>query len=159
MINQGVADAQRVCIVGASYGGYVALAGAAFTPDLYKCAVSIAGVSDLRELVREDVPGHGATSAAESFFKERIGPLADPNLVSKSPVNAVSHIHIPILIMYGTGDGVVPTGQSERMAKALREAGKQVKVVTLDKEDHWLSRSASRLQVLRELEAFLKENL
>jgi dipeptidyl aminopeptidase/acylaminoacyl peptidase len=74
-------------------------------------------------------------------------------------VNAVNRIHIPILIMYGTGDGVVPTGQSERMAKALRQAGKPVKVVTLDQEDHWLSRSASRVQVLRELEAFLKENL
>jgi dipeptidyl aminopeptidase/acylaminoacyl peptidase len=159
MIHQGVADAQRVCVVGASYGGYVALAGAAFTPDLYQCAVSIAGVSDLRALVFEDVPGYGTISAAESYIKERVGPLNDPNLVSKSPLNAVGRIHIPILIMYGTGDGVVPTGQSERMAKALREAGKPVKVVTLDKEDHWLSRSESRIQVLRELETFLKENL
>jgi dipeptidyl aminopeptidase/acylaminoacyl peptidase len=135
------------------------LAGAAFTPDLYRCAVSIAGISDLREFVFEDVPGYGTASTTESAFKERLGAKNDPNLVSKSPLNAVNRIHIPILIMYGTGDGVVPTGQSERMATALREAGKSVKVVTLDKEDHWLSRSESRIQVLRELETFLKENL
>jgi dipeptidyl aminopeptidase/acylaminoacyl peptidase len=134
----------------------VAFAGAAYTPDLYKCAVGIAGVSDL---VREEVPMYGSISTADLYVAERIGAPGDPNLAAKSPINAVKEIHIPVLIMYGTGDGVVPTGQSERMARALRDAGKSVKVVTLDKEDHWLSRSTTRLQVLRELQAFLKENL
>jgi dipeptidyl aminopeptidase/acylaminoacyl peptidase len=160
MIEQGVADSHRVCIVGASYGGYAALAGAAFTPDLYSCAVSISGVTDLPALMRETVPIYGGTlSTTLSIWKARIGAPNDSNLAAKSPINAVKSIKVPVLIIYGTGDGVVPNEQSERMARALKAGGKNVSVAVLAGEDHWLSRTEARVQVLKELEAFLGKNL
>jgi dipeptidyl aminopeptidase/acylaminoacyl peptidase len=160
MIDQGIADPHRICIVGASYGGYAALAGAAFTPDLYSCAVSIAGVSDLPALMREEVPLYeGTISNSMSDWKAHIGGPNDSNLATKSPINAVKAIKIPILIVYGTGDSVVPTAQSEKMAQALKSAGKSVSVAVLPGEDHWLSRTETRVQVLKELEAFLRLHL
>jgi dipeptidyl aminopeptidase/acylaminoacyl peptidase len=160
MIDQGVADPHRVCIVGASYGGYAALAGAAFTPDLYSCAVSISGVTDLPALMRESVPIYGgALSTSLSVWKARIGAPNDSNLAAKSPINAVKSIKVPVLIIYGTGDGVVPNEQSARMVHALQSAGKSVAVAILQGEDHWLSRTETRVQVLKELDAFLGQHL
>jgi dipeptidyl aminopeptidase/acylaminoacyl peptidase len=162
MIEQGIADAHHVCIVGASsYGGYAALAGAAFTPQLYSCAVSINGVSDLAVLMREEVPMYNeAISASQSSWKMRIGDLSDySGLKGKSPINSVGSVTAPILIVYGTGDGVVPTEQSERMAQALKGAGKSVELVKLPGEDHWLSRTDTRTEVLRQIERFLKDHI
>jgi dipeptidyl aminopeptidase/acylaminoacyl peptidase len=98
-------------------------------------------------------------STALSEWKARIGAPNDPNLADKSPINSVKSITIPVLIVYGTGDSVVPNEQSERMAKALRAAGKSVTTTTLQGEDHWLSRTDTRIQVLRELDRFLKDHL
>ena len=167
MIDQGIADAHRVCIVGMSYGGYAALAGAAFTPGLYTCAASVNGVSDLRAVMREQVPLYGGsafrlgryTSASESVWKERIGSETDSALDTKSPINSVAAISVPVMVAYGTGDGVVPTEQSIRMTEALQKAAKAVTVVKLPDEDHWLSQAETRTQLLRALEGFLKEHL
>jgi len=167
MIDQGIADAHRVCIVGMSYGGYAALAGAAFTPTLYACAASVNGVSDLRALMREQVPLYGGSafrpgryiSISESVWKERIGSETDSALDTKSPINSVAAISIPVMVAYGTGDGIVPTEQSIRMTEALQRAGKAVTVVKLPDEDHWLSQAETRTQLLQALESFLKEHL
>jgi dipeptidyl aminopeptidase/acylaminoacyl peptidase len=160
----GIADPHRVCIVGMSYGGYAALAGAAFTPDLYTCAASVNGVSDLRALMQSQVlnPGLRAVrviSTAESVWKERIGEETDPRLGTKSPINSVAAITAPVMIAYGTGDGVVPTEQSTRMADALQKSGKSVTVVKLPDEDHWLSQAQTRTQLLEALDSFLKQHL
>lgn len=172
MIDQGVADPRRVCIVGMSYGGYAALAGAAFTPSLYACAVSINGISDLRALMRSQVPQpvplfatrrgqvyyFGRTrSAAASKFKERVGSETDPRLGTKSPINSVAAITIPVLIAYSLG--VTAEDQSIPMVKALTKAGKSVAVVELPEEVAWLSRSDTRTLLLEALESFLKAHL
>ena len=110
--------------------------------------------------MRETVPIYGGTlSTTLSIWKARIGAPNDSNLAAKSPINAVQSIKVPILIIYGTGDGVVPNEQSERMARVLKAAGKNVTVAVLAGEDHWLSRTDARVQVLKELEAFLGKNL
>jgi len=88
-----------------------------------------------------------------------MGEPTDRRLTEKSPINSVATIQIPILLMYGTGDAIVPSEQSERMASALKAAGKNVTMVVLAGEDHWLSRSETRVQVLRELESFLRSHL
>jgi dipeptidyl aminopeptidase/acylaminoacyl peptidase len=161
MIDQGIADARRVCIVGISYGGYAALAGAAFTPTLYRCAVSINGISDLRAMKQEDAPTQQGwfryVSPAQSQWKERIG--TGSALDAKSPINSVATIAVPVFIAYGTGDGVVANDQSLRMAEALRKAGKEVTLLKLPDEDHWLSRAETRTQLLVSLESFLKAHL
>ena len=162
MIEQGIADPHRVCIVGLSYGGYAALAGAAFTPDLYVCAASINGISDVRAWRQALVPENGFVrwvSTSQPVVDERIGKESDSRLDSRSPIHSAAAITIPVMIAYGSGDGVVANAQSTRMAEALQKAGKSVTVVKLPDEDHWMSRADTRTQLLEEIEAFLKQHL
>jgi dienelactone hydrolase len=157
MISQGLVDAKRVCIVGASYGGYAALAGAAFTPTLYKCAVSINGVSDLPEMLADY--DRGTRGGIFDYWREHIGAPYDPAVRAKSPVHAADRISVPILLMHAANDTVVPLRQSEGMARALSKAGKSVTFIQLPGEDHWLSRGETRTQMLKVLEQFLAANL
>lgn len=164
MIEQGVADPHRICIVGADkggYSGYAALAGAAFTTELYTCAVSINGITDLPAMIRTSVPDRfHVISTAQTWWSERVGEPNDPALAAKSPINSVKSIRIPILLAYGAGP--VPKDQSKRMASALRAAGKSVTVVELPGEEYWTERTEQTeavALVYRELEKFLNEHL
>lgn len=159
MIDRGIADGRRVAIVGFGYGGYVALAGAAFTPDLYKCAVSIDGITDLPSLMRDEVPlYYGAISTSLSQWKAHIGAPNDSRLAAKSPINSVKSVQAPILVVYGT-NAAIPNEQSERMASALKAVGKDVTVEALSSEENWLWQTDTRVQFLHSLEAFLRDHL
>ncbi len=157
MVRSGRADAARVCIVGASYGGYAALAGATLTPEKYACAVSIAGIADL--LLYLDNAGLGGRPnwVAEGW---RLDPRGDrEHIRAISPANLAANVRAPVLLMHGPQDTIVPFEQSRIMNDHLRAAGKNVRFVELAGEDHWASTSAGRTQMLRELEAFLAQNL
>jgi dipeptidyl aminopeptidase/acylaminoacyl peptidase len=158
MIKAGIADPRRICIVGASYGGYAALAGAAFTPELYRCAVSVSGPSDLAQMLIDEKNQHGRKSAAVDYWKLSIGAnTADAK--AASPIEAAARVKAPVLILHGRDDTVVPFDQSAHMVSALRDAGKPVTFVELKGDDHWLSFSETRTQMLSEIEKFLAENL
>ena len=159
LIDQGIADPKRVCIVGASYGGYAALAGAAFTPELYACAVSVAGVSDLPEMLAWDEKMSGDESDGFFYWRDSIGDSLDSRIAEKSPARSARNIRAPILLLHGTNDSVVPFAQSEMMANALKAAGKPHQLIPLESEDHWLSSSATRTRLLSEIEKFLAANL
>ena len=157
----GIADAKRVCIVGASYGGYAALAGATLTPERYRCAASVAGVADLPMMLLTLERMTGANSTSSDWWRVLIGDRgADrEQLGAVSPAFHAAAVTAPILLMHGANDVIVPIEQSQRMDKALRAAGKQVRLVEFEGEDHWLSDAATRIQMLRELEGFLAEHL
>ena len=140
MIEQGVADGGRVCIVGASYGGYAALAGAAFTPELYACAVSVNGPANLPEMLAWQVSQRGKESSTAGYWVDSIGSRLDPQVLARSPAKAVEHVRAPILLIYSADDTVVPPSQSREMAQALKEHGTPVELVRLEGDDHWLSR-------------------
>jgi dipeptidyl aminopeptidase/acylaminoacyl peptidase len=159
LVEQGVADAKRVCIVGMSYGGYAALAGAAFTPDLYRCAVSINGVSDLPVMLSYESAHEGQESDTVAFWKNHIGSSTDRAVIEKSPSRAAAQVKAPVLLLHSTNDTVVPSNQSEIMSRALSAVDKRVTLVKLDGDDHWLSQTKTRMQVLKETESFLKANL
>jgi dipeptidyl aminopeptidase/acylaminoacyl peptidase len=150
-----------VCIVGASYGGYAALAGATLTPNRYRCAAAIAGVSDLVEMLRLEEAEYGSESMSADYWRLSIGDRQEDRerIRNVSPINLVDNVRIPILLMHGTDDTVVPIAQSQRMYDRLRGAGKDVRFVQLSGEDHWLSDAPTRIQMLRELETFLAANL
>lgn len=158
MVERGIVDASRICIAGASYGGYSALAGAAFTPDLYACAISINGVTDLPMMLGYERSA-GEESNAVAYWSEHIGSHTDETVAARSPARAVDGIRAPILLLHGSSDTVVPPEQTRVMLKALRAKRKPVKFVELPGEDHWLSRSESRIRVLTEMETFLAEHL
>lgn len=152
LVAQGTVDAKRVCIAGGSYGGYAALQGAVRDPAQYRCAISFAGVSDLRAMSIYD--------RDFLYHKRRKRALdrAAPDLAAVSPVNAAATITTPVLLVHGKKDQVVPIAQSERMAKALTRAGKSVEFVVQPEGDHHLSRQADRIQLLELTEAFLKKH-
>lgn len=156
-VKQGVADPQRVCIVGASFGGYAALMGVAKTPDLYRCAVSFAGVSDLVELARDANMYRFGADAMEA----QVGSLDNEKerLKTTSPRFLAPQIKAPVLLIHGTTDRSVPFYQAELMQSALKEAGKKFRFVKQDLGDHHLSIYEHRLEFFTELEAFLAKNL
>jgi dipeptidyl aminopeptidase/acylaminoacyl peptidase len=158
LARQGLIDPKRVCIVGASYGGYAALAGAAFDPGVYRCAASIAGPADLHRMVAW-TKGHSGV-AAQRYWTRFMG-ASDPQdkvLDEISPSEHADKITIPVLLIHGKDDTVVPLEQTRVMEKALREAGKPAEVVVMPGEDHWLSRGETRLQMLQSVVAFLEKN-
>ena len=159
MIADGIADPKRICIVGASYGGYATLAGATLTPDLYACAASIAGVSDLPEMIKWSRKLNG--KRARDFWVSRIGSPVDDSekLRATSPARQARNVKCPILLMHGELDTTVPIRQSVLMEDALKDAGKPVTFVRLEGDDHYLQLGATRLQMLTELEKFLEANI
>lgn len=161
LAEQGIVDPKRVCIVGASYGGYAALAGAALDVGVYRCAVSVAGISDLKRFLKwtNEERGH-RDNHSQRYWDRFMGASSpnDPALQAISPIEHVSAVTAPVLLIHGRDDTVVPYEQSEVMADALKRQGKLVELVTLKHEDHWLSRSATRQQMLEASVAFLKKN-
>jgi dipeptidyl aminopeptidase/acylaminoacyl peptidase len=157
----GVIDPSRVCIVGASYGGYAALAGPTLDPGVYRCAVSVAGMSDLKLFLRRTALLAGTSdNFAERYWDRFVGikGSSDPILQTVSPIAHIDSVNVPILLIHGEDDTVVPFEQSQVMLSALKRAGKPVQLVTLKHEDHWLSRSETRLQMLQATVDFLKAN-
>lgn len=154
----GYIDPKRVCIVGGSYGGYAALAGVTLEHGVYRCAVSVAGLSDLHKLIGGplvDVERSSSVRYWDRFMGAKTP--SDPELDQISPLHHAAETSAPILLIHGRDDTVVPIEQSLRMEAALNSANKPVELVTLDSEDHWLSREATRLQMLQATVAFLEK--
>ncbi|ATC32681.1 S9 family peptidase [Caulobacter vibrioides] len=214
LASQGVIDPKRVCIMGASYGGYAALAGATLDKGVYRCAVSVAGVSDLQLVRRAVFNPKSVCVKAGTSLDERLntvtmnesrgseertydctyrgaGPTAAPDLLTADPdsrdlrtstsprywlrfigieggqapdLDAISpaklahKADIPVLLIHGKDDTIVPYEHSQIMADALTKAGKPVNLIPLDGEDHWLSRGNTRLKMLTEAVAFVEKH-
>jgi dipeptidyl aminopeptidase/acylaminoacyl peptidase len=158
LVKEGIADAAKVCIVGASYGGYAALAGVTLDPTVYRCAVSVAGLSDLPRMLawegRGGLDNRGVTRYWDRFWG--VSGRTDPLLDAISPIKHVDAVKAPVLLIHGRDDTVVPFEQTQLMFDALRRARKEVQLVVLKKEDHWLSRGETRLQMLEATVAFLR---
>ncbi len=161
LASQGMIDPARVCIVGASYGGYAAMAGPTLDPGVYKCAVAVSGVSDLRRMVEwEADQGGRRDSPVVRYWNRFMGAerLGDRNLDAVSPAAQAVRADAPILMLHGRDDTVVPFEQSRVFAEALRRAGKPYELVELPSEDHWLSRAATRQWMLAETVRFLEQH-
>jgi acetyl esterase/lipase len=161
LAQRGTIDPKRVCIVGGSYGGYAALAGVTLDPGVYRCAVSVAGLSDLKRFLRWTNEYQGTRDNIAQRYWDRfmgVSGRGDPALQAISPIEHIGAVTAPVLLIHGRDDTVVPYEQSEVMADALKHAGKSVEFVTLKREDHWLSRSDTRYQMLQATVAFLKAN-
>ncbi len=153
-IQQGIADSEHVCIVGWSFGGYLALLAAQRNPELFKCAVDIAGVSDLRMLIDE---GYQWMRGA-SYRKLQLGTDSD-KLKRDSPRLHAADFKVPVMLLHGKKDYQVPFEQSDAMDSALKRNGKAHRFVVVPDADHQFSDEKDRAVLLKETEAFLRENL
>lgn len=158
--SQGLADTSRACIVGESYGGYAAMTGIARDADRFKCASAMAGVSDLRMMQLWERREEGPDSRAFEYWSAQLGdPGRDrKEMDENSAAYMVDRIKGPVLLLHGKEDDIVPIEQSERMEKAMREAGKDVKYVVFPKGDHSFGKG-TLLTYLTELGAFLDKHL
>jgi dienelactone hydrolase len=144
---QDIIDPERVCIMGASYGGYAALAGVTLQQGQYRCAISVAGISDLSRMVRDDLKISGGNRTLRRSLETEIGKGRE--LAEISPEKHAGRADAPILLIHGKDDTVVLYNQSTIMANALKKAEKPFEFVTLEGEDHWLSRADTRLEMLQ----------
>ena len=156
--DHGIVDPQRVCIVGASYGGYAALAGAALQQGIYRCAVSVAGLSNLRDML--DSNRKLSDNSSLRFLARYFGveDASDAKLDALSPVKHAEDVTIPVLLIHGKQDRIVNPTHSYNMSVALKRAKKSVEYIELAGEDHWLSRAATRAQMLEATVRFLEKN-
>jgi dipeptidyl aminopeptidase/acylaminoacyl peptidase len=153
LVEQGIADADRICIVGWSYGGYAAAMGAVTVPDLYRCAVSINGVLDLARLATVDqnhTDGH--------TWAEHMG-LKGEQAKSISPYHQAEKVAIPMLIVQAKDDVRVPRVHGKSMADRLQDLGKDVQYLELEYGGHSVTYEPARREVLSALEQFLRRNI
>ncbi len=158
LIKSGIADPKHVAIVGGSFGGYLAVCGAAYEPDLYKCAVTIAGVFDWSRIIQD---GRRSNPLA---YERLIRQLGDPKLQKEkfdalSPILSAAKIKIPVFIAHGEDDHVVAASQSHRLAAILRKAGVPYETMFETWEGHGFSTLKNRAELYERIDAFLKKNL
>jgi dipeptidyl aminopeptidase/acylaminoacyl peptidase len=157
----GTIDPRRVCIVGASYGGYAAMAGVSVEQGVYRCASAIAGVSDLRRMLSSETNDAGGTKrTVVRYWQRYMGAKNndDSSIDAWSPARLASKVSVPLQLIHGKDDIVVPMEQSNFMANAMKDAGKPVDMVVLPGEDHWLSRPATRTAMLAAVIGFLEKH-
>ncbi len=154
LIADGIADPNAIAIVGASYGGYAALMGSVKTPDFYRCAISVNGVSNVFDLVKDNRVFWRSYNAID----EQIGN-DNATLRAISPVNFADKIKVPVLLIHGTDDRQVEIKHSYQMRDALQKAKKDVTFLELPSEDHYLSNEKNRIDTFRAMDAFLDKCL
>jgi dipeptidyl aminopeptidase/acylaminoacyl peptidase len=158
-IGQGLADPKRIAIVGSSYGGYSALFALGHDPGLYRCGISIAGVTDWPAIYEKMVEPE--REIARLYWIEQIGdPKADESLLRAiSPVNFADKITAPVLIIQGKEDHIVPPKQAHELVAAMEKAGRTPEAVFLTDAGHNWGDNSTHVEAFRRIEAFLKKNL
>jgi dipeptidyl aminopeptidase/acylaminoacyl peptidase len=153
LIKEGIADPEKICAVGWSYGGYAALMSVIEHPERYRCVVSIAGVTDPKQIGLNAMNFVGGRAA-----REFIGDDAEV-LERGSPIARAAEIKMPVLLVQGVQDANVPRAQATTFARALERAGKDVELIEYDLAEHSITPERYRMDLLARLGEFLDENL
>ena len=157
-IAQGITDKTRVGIFGASYGGYAAMMGLTQTPELYKCGINYAGVTDITLLLKVDAY---RLPKLTGFQRLALGDAKGDRdkLEATSPINHVDKIRAPVLLIYGGQDQRVRVTQGKRLASELTKHGKQYEMIFEEKEGHGFHIEKNKIEMYRKMDAFLKKYL
>lgn len=155
-VSQGEVDGNRMCVFGASFGGYAALMLAAREPDLFKCAIGYAGVYDLPYIYKEDKTTTSRRTA--NWYKKYIGE-DKAELERFSPAAQASRIKAPVLLIHGGKDYIVSKEHAFRMRDALKGAGKPPEWYYVDYEGHGFYDTENATAVYQKLEAFLQKHI
>jgi len=158
LIDTGVADPDRIAIYGGSYGGYAALAGLCFTPELYRCGIDYCGVSNLFTFMKT-IPPYWRPML-EMMYEQVGDPEKDHDLLAEaSPALHADRIRVPLLIAQGANDPRVNKAESDQMVAALRERGIPVEYMVKDNEGHGFHNEENRFDFYRTMEKFLAKHL
>ncbi len=157
-IEQGVADADRVCIYGASYGGYATMAGLTYTPELYKCGINYVGVTDLALLFKT---APDAWESGKDIMAERVGdPDTEEEFLDEwSPANHADKIRVPVFMAYGLQDPRVNIKHARVMEDAMEEHGVKFELMVKKDEGHGFRKEENQIDFYTRVESFLAENL
>jgi dipeptidyl aminopeptidase/acylaminoacyl peptidase len=160
-VKEGVADPKRVCIYGASYGGYAVMMGLVKTPELYRCGVNWLGVTDILTKLSISWSDHAYSGFMEFSAQDYIGDASRDReqLIATSPVEQAHKIKAPVLLAYATSDYRVPVVHGEKMKAALDKHGKPYKWLLFQDERHGFRDPKNIKQFYEEVEKFLAENL
>ena len=160
LVEEGIADPDRIGIMGGSYGGYATLAGLAFTPDLYAAGVDIVGPSSIVTLL-QSIPPYW--KPIQAIFDVRVGDLEDPEdverLESQSPLNFADRITAPLLVIQGANDPRVKKRESDQIVATLRDLDREVEYLVAPDEGHGFANEDNNLAMISRIEAFLAEHL
>jgi dipeptidyl aminopeptidase/acylaminoacyl peptidase len=158
LIDQGIADSNRVAIYGGSYGGYAALAGITLTPDLYACAVDYVGVSNMFTFMNTIPP---YWEPFRKMFYEMVGdPVKDSLMLAEvSPVFMVNKIRCPLLVAQGANDPRVNIEESNQIVDSLKKMGVTVEYLVKEDEGHGFYNQENQFDFYRAMEKFLGEHL
>ena len=161
LIDEGIADPERVGIFGGSYGGYATLAGVTFTPDLYACGVPYVGPSNLITLI-ESFPEYWKPFLEGSWYKRVGNPEIEADhqdLIARSPLYHCDQIKAPLLVVHGANDPRVKQHESDQIVVALRQKDKPVEYVVAPDEGHGFRAPDNRKAVAVAMERFLAKHL
>ena len=159
LVRQGIVDPKRVCIAGGSYGGYAAMWGAIRNPVRYRCAISWAGVSDLKGQLKHDK----SLFSARRYYRDwrnQVTGIDDrrADLDGLSPLRQASRLRVPLLIGHGKRDNTVPVAQSEEMEQSLGKSGIKVEAAYYDKQGHSITSPEDLANWMWRMEKFLAEH-
>lgn len=158
LIKEGIADQKRVAIYGGSYGGYATLAGVAFTPDLYACAVDYVGVSNMFTFMKTIPP---YWEPYKAMFYELVGdPVKDSALLAEvSPALHAGNIKTPLFIAQGANDPRVNKAESDQMVEALKKRGVAVEYMVKNDEGHGFANENNRIDFYKAMDKFFDKYL
>jgi dipeptidyl aminopeptidase/acylaminoacyl peptidase len=160
LVEQGIADPEKVAIMGGSYGGYATLAGLAFTPELYAAGVDIVGPSNIITLLNSIPP---YWKPMQKLFSVRVGDLSDPadveRMQAQSPLNSADAITAPLLVIQGANDPRVKQAESDQIVVALRDKGQPVEYLVAANEGHGFANEDNNLAMFAKIEEFLATHL
>jgi dipeptidyl aminopeptidase/acylaminoacyl peptidase len=159
MLRTGLVDPTRAAIMGGSFGGYLALTGVAFEPELYRCAVSLCGVFDWAEMIK--TKSYEGRPGEYEKLRDRLGqPDTDrEHFDAISPIKHVAQIRVPVFVAHGNDDKIVSVTQSKHLVQALRQQGVVCETFFRGNEAHGFSSYADRVEYYHKVEAFLAKNL
>ncbi|MDX1572015.1 MAG: S9 family peptidase, partial [Xanthomonadales bacterium] len=157
-IEEGIADPERVCIYGGSYGGYATMAGMVFTPELYKCGVNYVGVTDIA-LLFKTMPDRWNLGAAQ--MKDRVGdPETEEEFLAEiSPVNHVENIRAPVFIVHGRKDPRVSIRHADILRDEMEEHGKPYEWMVKNDEGHGFAKQENRIELYTAMAEFFDKHI
>ncbi len=159
-VAQGLADKNRVCIYGASYGGYAVMMGLAKDPELYRCGVNFVGVTDIETMLSASWSDFANSDFLRYSARDMMGDAAEADkLAAVSPVKQAAKIRAPVLMAYGGDDRRVPIVHGNMMRSALEANGKKYEWMVFDGEGHGFRSPDNQAKFYGSVERFLKENL